>query len=65
MQDWKVVLRLSRTSALLLIASEGNDLLKARFDTPPNHPRALLTLLEGLSLWCVFRTDLNARSERT
>lgn len=35
----------------MLIASEGNDLLKARFDTPPNHPRALLTLLEGLSLW--------------
>ena len=28
------------------------DLLKARLDLPPQHPRALLTFLEGLSLWC-------------
>lgn len=35
---------------LLLTAAEG-DLLKARLSTTPCHPRALLTLLEGLSLW--------------
>jgi hypothetical protein len=35
---------------LLLTAAEG-DLLKARLNTTPCHPRALLTLLEGLSLW--------------
>jgi hypothetical protein len=35
---------------LLLTAAEG-DLLKARLMATPCHPRALLTLLEGLSLW--------------
>jgi hypothetical protein len=35
---------------LLLTAAEG-DLLKARLSTTPCHPRALLTLLEGLRLW--------------
>jgi hypothetical protein len=35
---------------LLLRAPEG-DLLKARLDSRPCHPRALLTFLEGLSLW--------------
>jgi len=30
---------------------EWGDLLKARLPLRPCHPRALLTLLEGLSLW--------------
>lgn len=51
MRDWKTVLRVSRTSALLLVTSESGDLLKARLPLPPKHPRALLTLLEGLALW--------------
>lgn len=51
MDEWKTVLRVSRNSAQLLVTSDGNDLLKARLGTLPNHPRALLTLLEGLALW--------------
>jgi hypothetical protein len=39
-----------RQTTLLLSGPDG-DLLKARLDTQPCHPRALLTLLEGLSLW--------------
>jgi hypothetical protein len=39
------------TAATLLVAEAQRDLLKARLDLPPRHPRALLTLLEGLSLW--------------
>ena len=35
----------------MLVTCPEGDLLKARLDTRPCHPRALLTLLEGLSLW--------------
>lgn len=36
---------------VLITHSEQGDVLKARLDPHPCHPRALLTLLEGLSLW--------------
>ncbi len=36
---------------LLITDPVGDDLLKARLPTSPNHPRALLTLLEGAALW--------------
>jgi len=51
MRDWKTVLRVTRHEALLLVTSEEGDLLKARLSLSPQHPRALLTLLEGLALW--------------
>jgi hypothetical protein len=51
MRDWKPALRVSRDQVLLLVTSETGDVLKARMPMPPRHPRALLTLLEGLSLW--------------
>lgn len=51
MRDWKPVLRVSRGHVLLLVTSEAGDILKARLPLSPRHPRALLTLLEGLSLW--------------
>jgi len=35
----------------LLLSCPQGDLLKAQLDLRPSHPRALLTLLEGLSLW--------------
>lgn len=35
----------------LLVTSDGDDLLKARFFGTREHPRALLTTLEGLALW--------------
>lgn len=52
MRDWKVTLQVGRSSALLLVTEETSDVLKARLPLSPSHPRALLTLLEGLSLWC-------------
>jgi len=36
---------------LLIMSLESGDVLKARLPLPPAHPRALLTLLEGIALW--------------
>ena len=36
---------------LLCTSAEWGDVLKARLPLRPQHPRALLTVLEGLSLW--------------
>ena len=42
----------TKTEVLVLIASpELGDVLKARLPLRPLHPRALLTLLEGVALW--------------
>jgi hypothetical protein len=51
MRDWKPVLRVTRGHAMLLVTTETGDLLKAKLPLSPHHPRALLTLLEGLALW--------------
>lgn len=51
MPEWKTVLQVTASSAFLLVTSEGQDLLKAKLSASPGHPRALLTLLEGLALW--------------
>lgn len=51
MSNWLAKLLLSRdgTTKVLIDGPDG-DLLKARMPAP-NHPRALLTLLEGAALW--------------
>ncbi len=36
---------------LLVDSKQRGDLLKARLPARPGHPRALLTMLEGLALW--------------
>ena len=51
LRSWKCSLRVTQHQTKLLLSSPLGDLLKARLDTEPQHPRALLTLLEGLSLW--------------
>lgn len=49
---WQCTLRVTQHEAKLLLTDpQQGDLLKARLDRHPRHPRALLTLLEGLSLW--------------
>jgi hypothetical protein len=53
-QSWKTVLQPSRSGQevkILVRSAEGDDLLKACLPASPSHPRALLTLLEGLALW--------------
>jgi hypothetical protein len=51
LRSWQSTLRITRQEARLLVRAHRTDLLKARLDPAPRHPRALLTLLEGLSLW--------------
>lgn len=52
MPTWNARLRIDRWAARLLISDEfGHDLLKARLPVSPDHPRALLTLLEGAALY--------------
>lgn len=48
---WQCTLQVTTTDARLLVTESSRDLLKARLDLSPRHPRALLTVLEGLSLW--------------
>jgi hypothetical protein len=53
MAAWKTTLRVRPEAVKLLVrAEEGDDLLKAQLPAYCKHPRALLTLLEGLALWC-------------
>ena len=49
---WPTTLRIGDKELKLLVTSpHGDDLLKARLPIRPPHPRALLTLLEGVALW--------------
>lgn len=52
MYRWKTAVEPTAWNTRLLVTdSEGNELLKAALPPTPQHPRALLTLLEGLALW--------------
>lgn len=52
MQDLHCRLHIQNDAVKLLVTTPtAGDLLKARLSPRPAHPRALLTLLEGLSLW--------------
>lgn len=49
---WPTRLRIGDKELKLLVTSpQGDELLKARLPLRPPHPRALLTLLEGVALW--------------
>lgn len=49
---WTSKQAVTHTELQLLVQSEADgDLLKARLPSRPRHPRALLTMLEGLALW--------------
>ncbi|MFC1642196.1 hypothetical protein ACFL5O_05830 [Myxococcota bacterium] len=50
-QPWQCTLHVAQHQATLLVTNAPHDLLKAQLDSHPSHPRALLTLLENLSLW--------------
>ena len=52
MAKWNTTLQAIPGAVRLLVTSaEGDDLVKAHLPGYPNHPRALLSLLEGLALW--------------
>jgi hypothetical protein len=49
---WPTTLRIVDEELKLLVTSPaGDDLIKARLPRQARHPRALLTLLEGVALW--------------
>lgn len=49
---WRCKLAVTPNEVQLLIQSEERgDLLKARLPAQARHPRALLTMLEGVALW--------------
>ena len=49
---WSTTLRIGHQDLKLLVTDpEGNDLIKARLPVRPPHPRALLTMLEGIALF--------------
>jgi len=51
MAQWPTTIRLAEDLKLLVSDPQGNDLIKARLPLRPKHPRALLTLLEGVALF--------------
>lgn len=48
---WSVKVRLRPRRLELTVTDLERDLLRASLPTPPAHPRALVTMLEGLALW--------------
>lgn len=48
---WAVSVRCTSRETKLLVTDRGDEVLKARLSTHPCHPRALVTLCEGLALW--------------
>jgi hypothetical protein len=52
MDTWKTTVQRTRRSVRLLMTdAEHSEVLKASLPPIPQHPRALLTLLEALALW--------------
>lgn len=52
MARWPTTAVISRSELKLLVTSAtGEDLIKARLPRRPPHPRALVTMLEGVALW--------------
>jgi hypothetical protein len=52
MERWKTTVQPTRRAARILMTDpDRNEVLKAALPPFPQHPRALLTLLEALSLW--------------
>ncbi|GAC1352500.1 MAG: hypothetical protein NVS3B20_17080 [Polyangiales bacterium] len=51
-QNWTAVLRPSAREVTLLVTCPAmGDVMKARLPMAPRHPRALLTMLEGVALF--------------
>jgi hypothetical protein len=56
MPPLNAVLRVDSSGTRVLVTDAyGHDLVKARLPVHSEHPRALLTLLEGLALYCGHR----------
>jgi len=51
MATWPTTLRIGKELKLLVQSETGDDVIKARLPLRPPHPRALLTMLEGVALY--------------
>lgn len=52
MSSWTTQIQVTReTIGVRVRDASGNDLVRAALPRSPQHPRAVLTLLEGLALW--------------
>ena len=52
MNELWAMIETKRSGPRLIVTNQGKEpLLKARMRQPPQHPRALTTLLEGVALW--------------
>jgi hypothetical protein len=51
MATWPTTLRIGKEMKLLVQSELGDDVIKARLPLRPPHPRALLTMLEGVALF--------------
>ena len=52
MAQWPTTIRIGGEDLKLLVSSpQGDDLIKARLPIRPPHPRALLSMLEGVALF--------------
>ena len=52
MRQWNTTVRVTKDTLKILVTNEsGEDLVRAKLPLRPGHPRALVTLLEGLALW--------------
>jgi hypothetical protein len=51
-RSWRTTLEVSPQSiTVVVLAPDRAEVLTAVFTSAPHHPRALLTLLEGVALW--------------
>jgi hypothetical protein len=51
-RSWSARLDVTPQAITVVVTEpEGDEVLKAVFSGAPDHPRALLTLLEGVALW--------------
>lgn len=51
MAQWPTTMRIAKDLKLLVTSETGDDVIKARLPLQPRHPRALLTMLEGVALF--------------
>jgi len=51
-QSWHATLEVQGETIWIWVSERsGRDVLRAALPRPPAHPRALITVLEGLALW--------------
>jgi hypothetical protein len=61
MTGWRATVEVQPRQVKVLVTDSEGDVLRARLRRPPCHPRALLTLLEGIALWSGARLSVALR----